>query len=412
MAEKPQLTLPVLLWVLFTILRGAWAHSRIHVVPLRLTDEVSGGKMSLCQCCCLCLEPLDLNHRKRKRFEGPSCAKAREVLTSLAGLQVVELILQKSGAFICVTCENSLNQILKYEQKLSILRENIMGKVSKLVEVGGHSSRKRLVSCSTGVAMPSAKSVCTGASVGTGTVASVSTGTGASVSTGTTSDSTAESNISTPVSPSAVVGDEHSSTHTVPDAPTNNTASTQSLVPRTSGTTSPANVEVSYPWNPILNLYCELPQVHIPYSGGVRTYKVNTPSRKRSIKRLVRKSYVSMASALINSPTTSQNIVTKLALKIREEMRTISSQSHDSVLRDSVEEVKQFSWETVRLELVQKMPTLMVLLCQLVGRAVDRYPLVCLLASMILKSRHRHMGLVQRAISVMLYGNGTAKQVG
>lgn len=70
----------------------------------------------------------------------------------------------------------------------------------------------------------------------------------------------------------------------------------------------------------------------------------------------------------------TQNNVTKLALKIREEMREISYESHDSVLRDSVDAVKQFSWETVRLELMQKTPTLMLLLSRLVGRAADRLP--------------------------------------
>ena len=59
----------------------------------------------------------------------------------------------------------------------------------------------------------------------------------------------------------------------------------------------------------------------------------------------------------------------------------------------------------------RKIPTLMSLLSKLVGQSSERSPLLCLVASMILKSRHRHMGLVQRAMSVMLYGNGTGKQV-
>ena len=71
----------------------------------------------------------------------------------------------------------------------------------------------------------------------------------------------------------------------------------------------------------------------------------------------------------------------------------------------------QFHWEAIRLELMQKMPTLMKLLLAVVGKACTKSPLLCLLASMMLKSRHQHMGLVQRAVSVMLYGNGTAKQV-
>ena len=149
----------------------------------------------------------------------------------------------------------------------------------------------------------------------------------------------------------------------------------------------------------------------VPYSSGVRSYKVSTPSRKRSIRRLARRSYVSTVSALVNSPTTAQSVVSKLAIRIKEEMKEVSCASHNSVLRDSVEAVKHFNWETVKMELLQKIPTLMSLLSQLVGRASERSPLICLLASMILKSRHNHMGLVQRAMSIMLYGNGTAKQV-
>ena len=105
-----------------------------------------------------------------------------------------------------------------------------------------------------------------------------------------------------------------------------------------------------------------------------------------------------------------KSIMSKIAIKIRQEIKQVSSETHDSILRDSVEAVKHFHWETVRLEMVQQTPTLMSLLSQLIGRASEHAPLLCLLASMIL-SRQRHMGLVQRAISVMLYGNGTAKQV-
>ena len=148
----------------------------------------------------------------------------------------------------------------------------------------------------------------------------------------------------------------------------------------------------------------------VPYSAGVHTYKVHTPSRKRAIKRLHRKSYGSTASALVNSPT-AHSIITKLAIKIKGEMKAVCSRSHDSDLQDSLETVTHFDWETVRLEFQQKLPTLMSLLSQVTGQASKRSPLICLLASMILKSRHQRMGLIQRAVSVMLYGNGTAKQV-
>ena len=92
-------------------------------------------------------------------------------------------------------------------------------------------------------------------------------------------------------------------------------------------------------------------------------------------------------------------------------MKEISSDSHDSILRDTVEAVKNISWETVRLELLEKMPTLMTLLAHITGKSSQNAPLLCLIGSMILKSQHQHMGLVQRAISVMMYGYGTSKQV-
>ena len=45
--------------------------------------------------------------------------------------------------------------------------------------------------------------------------------------------------------------------------------------------------------------------------------------------------------------------MSKIASKIKEEMKVVSSGAHDSILRDSVEAEKYFHWETVRLELLQ-----------------------------------------------------------
>lgn len=118
-----------------------------------------------------------------------------------------------------------------------------------------------------------------------------------------------------------------------------------------------------------------------------------------------------MAATVVNSPTLCLSIVKKLAVKIKSEMKNISSADHDSILRDSVEAIKHFHWDTVFLELQNKVPTLMSLLKQIVKLPAEKKPLLCFLGSQLLKSRHQHMGLVQRAISVMLYGNGTAKQV-
>ena len=149
----------------------------------------------------------------------------------------------------------------------------------------------------------------------------------------------------------------------------------------------------------------------IPYQSGPRKFTISTPSRKKSIKRLTRKTYVSMASSVVNSPTLSRAIVPKMATKIKSEMKELSSDAQDSILRDTVEAVKYFSWETVKLELNRKVPTLMTLLSEIVGKPAKHVPLICFIASQLLKCNHQRLCLVQRAISVMLYGHGTSKQV-
>ena len=128
--------------------------------------------------------------------------------------------------------------------------------------------------------------------------------------------------------------------------------------------------------------------------------------------RLARKNYVSLATSVLNSPRVSKAVIAKLALKIKAEMKEISSDNNNSCLRDCVEAVKHFHWDTVWLELLHKMPMLMSLLSHLIRKPDENKAMLCMLASQLLKSRHQRMGLVQRVISVMLYGNGTAKQVG
>ena len=106
-----------------------------------------------------------------------------------------------------------------------------------------------------------------------------------------------------------------------------------------------------------------------------------------------------------------QSVLLEISRKIKKEMKDLSSDDRDSVLRDAVEAVKHFNWTTVMMEYEKMMPTLMTLLKQLVPKPIEHKPLLCQVASQILKSRHQRMGLVQGAVSIMLYGNGTNKQV-
>ena len=58
------------------------------------------------------------------------------------------------------------------------------------------------------------------------------------------------------------------------------------------------------------------------------------------------------------------------------------------------------------------MPTFINIINTIIsGSESKKKPLMCLIAGMVLKSRVRQMSLVQRAISVLLYGNGCTKEV-
>ena len=63
------------------------------------------------------------------------------------------------------------------------------------------------------------------------------------------------------------------------------------------------------------------------------------------------------------------------------------------------------------LELQQTLPTLIQLLEYLVPSPSEHKSLFSLIASQLLKARHGQLGLVLRAVSIMLYGHGTNKQV-
>ena len=130
---------------------------------------------------------------------------------------------------------------------------------------------------------------------------------------------------------------------------------------------------------------------------------MNTPARKLCVKRLARRSYKSLVTNMVTRSPTSSKVVSGIAQQIRAEMKSIRSERHDSILLDTLEAVKRFSWETVLLELQKMMPTLMQLLMKVVTNPSKKIPLLCLLASQLLKQRYPKLGLVQRAMSVVLY---------
>lgn len=130
------------------------------------------------------------------------------------------------------------------------------------------------------------------------------------------------------------------------------------------------------------------------------------------MKQYARRCYQAVAATAVKSAPTSDKVMREVAKTIKKEMADIASLRSDSLLRDTVEAVKHFSWSTLTLELQAKAPTLMSLLRTLVRNPVNSKPFIASIACQLLKDSHPKLGLMQRAVSVMLYGNGTSKNVG
>ena len=103
--------------------------------------------------------------------------------------------------------------------------------------------------------------------------------------------------------------------------------------------------------------------------------------------------------------------LTEVIKTIQAEIKDICSTRSDSILRSIGKEVKEFSWDKIAQELERKMPTLTALLRGIVPKATKRNSLISKISCMILKQSYSRMALAQRAVSVLLYGNGASKQV-
>ena len=98
-----------------------------------------------------------------------------------------------------------------------------------------------------------------------------------------------------------------------------------------------------------------------------------------------------------------------MAKFIRAEMKNICSIAHNSILRGHHDQIKSFNWDSILTEFEQNIPTLLLLLRHLMPKANGKF--ISFIVAVILKKRCKQMSLIQRVISVMLYGNATQKEV-
>ena len=120
-------------------------------------------------------------------------------------------------------------------------------------------------------------------------------------------------------------------------------------------------------------------------------FGIQTPLRKQTVKSLARRSYSKAASSTVKSNVMLGKVLLEITRKIKGEMRQLSSDKNDSNLRDNIEAVKQFNWDTILLEFQEKIPTLMRFLQLLIPQPSNCRPLLCFIASLILKARHQRL---------------------
>ena len=132
-----------------------------------------------------------------------------------------------------------------------------------------------------------------------------------------------------------------------------------------------------------------------------------TPVRKPFALSLSRRSYNACSEKAVNSNSFQEPIIDSLAFKAKKEMECLNSQP--SQLKDSPKALEKFSWNLLSLELKETVPTLWSFLESLLPKAKQKF--ICFLISMLLKMQCKQLCQVQKAVSMLLYGNGVHKQV-
>ena len=102
-------------------------------------------------------------------------------------------------------------------------------------------------------------------------------------------------------------------------------------------------------------------------------------------------------------------VLNELAKEVSAEMMNFSTTKNYTLLKDSHDALKNFSWKSIWLEIQEKSPILLLFFQKVLPKANKK--LLCFLICMMLKCHCMHLSLVQRAVSVLLYGNGCHKQV-
>ena len=108
-------------------------------------------------------------------------------------------------------------------------------------------------------------------------------------------------------------------------------------------------------------------------------------------------------------------LLKRIGMALRNELRVMCSESTNSILSNqSVSELKDFKWNKLLSELEKYAPTFLMILCESTHTRQprhDRNAVIGMCAALILKLRFSKICLVQKIMSLILYGGHSGKQV-
>lgn len=145
-------------------------------------------------------------------------------------------------------------------------------------------------------------------------------------------------------------------------------------------------------------------QISINHDDYTKVYNI-TPAREDAAAKLARRNYPSFAKTVVDNFTA---VTTKaFASTIKQEIQAISSANCN--LRS--DDVLNFSWDDIWSQYQQYLPQFTMLLDEIIPDSGGRKHVICLIMSIILKFKHAKISLVQKIISLYLYGNSVHKKV-
>ena len=157
---------------------------------------------------------------------------------------------------------------------------------------------------------------------------------------------------------------------------------------------------------------------------------VLTPTRKKFGKLVARGSKVAIAEECLNHKDVKAAVIAKVGKLVREEVRVMCSNRHDSILKNTnPQTLRNFKCEMIINEMEECAPTLLSILRECtrpmkarkqlgsnkkrrrVATPSDRNAVIAMCTAIMCKNRRPSMCLLQKLIALILQGGRSSKQV-